>query len=300
MRLAAIAVATLSVIADGIAKCIALCTLCIVACVVLCFSVGVDTVRAEDAEKPAGVDCRKRWGCWELMHASKGTVLGLRATVSRVGGRVPNSLDASAVTAYSTEHYATYEHLTLHFAASATLGGGTARTEKSLGVGLDFGWRAPVSPTSGPFLRAGTGFQYFGHDVLDLMLFEPLQARAGYQILEKKLLIEVGLTEGFIPLGHYGPGRDARRNLNRATELGGYAAVHLHPVRVSASLMHLFPETTQPGGDLNLARAAVCTYQFIVTLCGDAFYMRGPVDLGDRTGRMTYSLYTGLTIGLSP
>ncbi len=262
----------------------------------------VSTVRADDARKTetAPLDCRKRWGCWEFMHASQGTVLGLRTTVSRVGGQVPDSLDASVLSAYATEHFATHEHLTLHFSAFASLGGGTARTEKTLGFNLDFGWRAPVTQTSGPFLRAGTGFQYLDHAVLDLFLFEPLQARAGYQILDGKRLIELGLTEGLIPLGHYGPGPDAERSLNRATELGGYAVVQVHPLRASASLMHLFPEAGTPGGDLNLARVAACTYQYIVTICGDVMYMRGAADLKGAHGRMTYTLYSGITVGLSP
>jgi len=270
----------------------------------------LDVSRAQDAAvgsaddapagKPAPVDCRKRWGCWEFMHATKGTVLGLKTTVSRVGGDIESELDAAVVTSYTTEHYATHEHLALHFSALATLGGGTAGTESSVGFGLDFGWRAPVSPTSGPFLRAGTGYFRFAHRELELSIFEPVQLRAGYQLLDGPRLIEVGVTEGMIPLGHYGAGRDAERDLDRATELGAYAAVHFHPLRFSASLMHLFPEASQARGGLDFMRAAACTYQYRVTICGDLFYVRGAANLADKPNRMTHSFYTGLAIGLSP
>ncbi len=256
--------------------------------------------QAEPDPDAPRMECHKRWGCWELVPSSKAAILGCKTTLTRVTGEVADGFDAAFVTVYSTEHYATHENVAVHVAGAVTLGGGTAGIEGSLALGLDFGWRAPGSDTSGPFLRAGARFLRLGNDTLRLSLFEPLQFRAGYQILERDRLIEVGVTEGLIALGHYSPGGDAERDLTRFTELGGYAAVHIARLLVDAGFTQIVPGEVRAGRAVNLLRGAVCSYHMELTLCFDAMYVRGAADTVGAPVRMTNSLYTGLTVGFSP
>lgn len=230
---------------------------------------------------------------------AKGTVLGVKTTVTYVNEDGRDLPAASFVTTYLTERYATRAGLALHFAGAATVGGGTASTETSGSATIDFGFRGVVSPRSGPFLRAGMTGMWLSNERLRLSMFEPLQGRIGYQILEGEKVWEAGMTQGLVALGNYRPGSGVRK-LSESVELGGYVAVHDTPFRVNASFAHIFPRATDRGGDLDLGRAAYCDYRLAVTLCADLLYVRGDADLRDRSARLTHSLYTGLTIGLSP
>ncbi len=258
--------------------------------------------RAQDApcdpqEQSCG--CDENWGCFELVYMAKGSVLGVKATVTYVkedGRDVPA---ISFVTAYKTERYATRDQLALHFAGTGTLGGGTAGNEVGGSATVDFGWRGIVSKTSGPFLRAGMTGMSISNDRVRLSIFEPLQARVGYQTLDVDKLWEAGMTQGLIALGSYEPGNSVRK-LSEAVELGGYLAVHNRLFHVDASFAHLFPQATDSGGDLDLGRLAYCDYRLVVTLCADLLYVRGDADSDGRADRLTQSLYTGFTIGLSP
>jgi hypothetical protein len=263
-------------------------------------AVAQPTVQAEEPEPEREVDCETRWGCWELLHTVRGTVLGTKATVTYGAKKGADSLAAGFVATYRTEHFATHEHLAVHFAGSGSLGGGSAGNEGSLALGLDFGYRANVSERSGPFLRAGLNGLLLGNQALYLAMFEPLQARVGYQLLDENWLLEGGVTQGLIPLGSYRPGASGRRTLARATELGGYVTLHLDPIRFDAAFMHVFAQDARERGDLELTRGAFCDYRLKVTVCVDAMLIRGKARFESRAERMTTSLYTGLTLGFSP
>jgi hypothetical protein len=244
--------------------------------------------------------CEQEWGCWELIYTTKGTVLGVKATLTYTEGAGEDDLDAGLVTVYSTERFATRNSLSVHFLGFASIGGGTAGNEGALGGSLDFGWRGFVTDKSGPFLRVGLSGLLIGHDAFYVSMLEPFQGRAGYQILDGDRVLELGMTHGFIPVGRFDPGREARRDLGRSKELGGYAAVHYSGFRVDASFMHVFD--AEPGfdrDDVELARALFCNYQLAVTICADALFTRGEANVRGRE-RMTHSLYMGLTLGLSP
>jgi hypothetical protein len=251
------------------------------------------------AETPE-TDCAKRWGCWELLHTVKGTVLGTRGSVSYVAKAGKDSLAGGFVATYRTEHYATHENLAVHFVGSGSFGGGSAGNEGGLALGLDFGYRANVSERSGPFLRAGMNGMLLGNQSLYLAMFEPLQARVGYQFLDPGLLVEAGLTQGLIPIGTYRPGDNGRRSLARATELGGYAALHIATVRIDVAFMHLFTDDGSLGDDLDLVRGALCDYKLKLTICVDTLIMRGRAVFPHSAERMTTSLYSGMTLGFSP
>ncbi len=258
--------------------------------------------RAEDVPcdpEQGSCGCDKEWGCFELLYMTKGSVLGVKATITYVNEAGRDLPAASFVTTYLTERYATRDGLTLHFAGGGTLGGGTAGTEKGGNAAVDFGWRGVVSKTSGPFLRAGMTGIWLSNDRFRLSMFEPLQGRVGYQILEGDKLIEAGLTQGLVALGSYRPASGVRK-LSESVELGGYVAWHTAPYRVNASFMHLYPQATDAGGDLDLARISYCDYRLPVALCADLLYVRGDAELRAGEAPLTRSLYTGITLGLAP
>jgi hypothetical protein len=244
--------------------------------------------------------CPKDWGCWELIYATKGTVLGAKITVTYSDANAPDELDAGFVTFYSTEHYATRDGLTVHVQAFAGIGGGTAHNEGSLGGTLDVGWRGKITDTSGPFLRVGMSGMMTGHRAFYLSMFEPFQGRAGYQLLDGDTVFEVGMTHGFIPVGYFDPGEHAARDLSRSKELGGYAAYHRDGYRADASFLHVFdPEAGSDHDDVEIAHAAYCDYRLGIALCADGLFTRGEARMDGRE-RMTNALYFGITLGLTP
>jgi hypothetical protein len=244
--------------------------------------------------------CPKNWGCWELLYTTPGTILGAKLTVTYASANAPDELDMGFVTFYSTEHYAARDNLSVHVRAFGGIGGGSANNEGSLGFDLDVGWRGKITETSGPFLRVGLNGMMMGHRAYYLSLFEPFQGRVGYQILDGDNVIEVGMTNGFIPVGHFDPGLHVTRDLSRTKELGGYAALHRQSYRADASFMHIFdPEGGRDRDDVELVRGMYCDYRLGITLCGDALFTRGEA-LKAGHERMTNSLYFGIVIGLSP
>lgn len=243
--------------------------------------------------------CDERWGCFELIYMAQGAVLGIKGTTTYVNEDGRDLAAASFVTTYLTERHATRDGLALHFAAAGTLGGGSASTETGASATIDFGWRGVVNEKGGPFLRAGMNGLWLSNGKLRFSLFEPLQGRIGYQILDKHKVWEAGMTQGLVALGSYMPGRGARK-LSEAISLGGYATMHELPFRLNASFAHLYPQATDSGGDIDLVRAAYCDYRLAVTVCADMLYVRGEADIGARSDRLTHSLYTGFTLGLSP
>jgi hypothetical protein len=251
---------------------------------------------------PAEQDCicPKNWGCWELLYATKGTILGAKITLTYSSANAPEEIDAGFITFYATEHYATRNNLTVHVQGFAGIGGGTAHNEGSLGGALDVGWRGTITETSGPFVRVGVSGMMTGHRAFFLSLFEPFHGRAGYQLLDGDRVLEIGMTNGFIPVGYFEPGKHARRDLSRSKELGGYLAIHNESYRADASFMHVFdPEAGKDRDDVEIARAMYCDYRLGIVLCADGLFTRGEARQRGRE-RMTNALYFGITLGLSP
>jgi hypothetical protein len=257
-----------------------------------------EPVAASDAPlaKPAG--CKSRWGCWDLLHSTKGSVLGGRGGLGYSWHKRENSLDAGFVAIYMTEHFATHDYMTVHFAGVGALGRGTAGTEGIVSVALDFGFRAKVSELSGPFLRFGMQGFLFGQSDFHVGFLEPLSARAGYQYLNGEVLYEFGLTQGFVPLARYSV-LEGSLDPSRSTELGGYAALRLPPLRINGSFMQLLSGRGARADTLQMGRLSVCSYELTVTLCADAMYTRGRVYQGTR-GMLAQGIHGGITIGLSP
>jgi hypothetical protein len=255
-------------------------------------------VPAVDEAVKESVNCEERWGCWDLLHTMPGTVLGVRATLGYVWNQRKDQLGAGFTAVYLTEHYATHDAMTVHFAGMAALGRGTQGTEGGLRVALDFGFRAKVSDVSGPFVRVGAEGLLFGHNALFVGMLEPLKGRVGYQYLRGDMLVEVAVTQGYVPLARY-EAVGGRLDLSRSIELGGYVAVNVAPLRGTLS----FAQLMSPEGDkhdLQIGHFALCSDELEITLCADLWVTSGRVDMGARGRLLTQALYGGIIIGLSP
>jgi hypothetical protein len=235
--------------------------------------------------------CEQKWGCLDLLHTSPGSVLGARGTASYLNESGRRDGTSSLLAAYYSEHYATHEHLTVHLVLAASLGGGTHGVEAAVRSALQIGYRAQLTDVSGFFGRMGSHGLYTGNDALRLGLLEPLQARAGFQLLESARLLEVGGTLGIVPIGRFAVLDRGNRDLSGSVEVGGFFALQLAPVRFDIGFMRLIAPAWQPGARVDVLRGMLCRYRSQVTLCFDFLYARE---------RVMQGLQGGFTVGFSP
>jgi hypothetical protein len=141
---------------------------------------------------------------------------------------------------------------------------------------------------------------WLGHDRLRVSLFEPVQGRLGYQLLDGATLIETGFTTGYVALGRYEPGPDRSRRLSSAMELGGYVAAHTERFRVDAALRSFGPIAGGPKSRLPLVNVSACVYPRPLAVCAEVFYLNGVVSVRGAGSRLASAVYSGLTLGFTP
>jgi len=255
----------------------------------------VVSVRAEDecAAQPQAEECAN-WAPWLDFYAAPGTQLAVKTTLTQIVEE--RGVENAFVMAYASELYTTLRQVTGHVALFGSIGGGSARTEGSLGGTLDFGFRSSVTPKSGPFLRVGLDGYLLGNKRLYVSVLEPIQGRAGYQWLDGSRLLEAGLTAGYVLAGRF-DASGGERDLGDSSETGAYAALHLRPVRVDVRYQHL-ARRGAPGA-FHSVRAALCGYPDIVALCTDFNFMRGDSRVDGSGVRARTALYVGFSVGLA-
>jgi len=248
--------------------------------------------------------CADDDSCWafERIYSGPDALLGLRVTLSPASFRRATSVDGAALTTFVSERYVTIHRLTGHLAVSGAIGGGSAGTEGSLLGELGVGWRPSLSSTSGPILRAGLSGEHTGNDRFLLSSLEPLKLTAGFQALDAGLLVEGGLTTGFVGVGRYAAPGDARggENLARSIEVGSYVVARVAALSLKTSFTYLPAALTPHGAALAVTRAGLCGHVGSVSVCSDLLHAQG----GDRrrpgTSAPARVLYLGLTVGLTP
>lgn len=248
------------------------------------------SARAQSAE------CAADWSCWTAPYNTQGTILGVKTTATQVDHA--GGVEHGFLTAYSTELYDTLHYVTGHFALAGALGGGSAGNEGSIGGTLDFGMRAAVTATSGPFVRLALDGFVLGNDALYLSLFEPVQGRAGYQWLDGDTLLEGGLIAGYLATGRFNPS-GGRSDLSGSAELGLYGAAHFRLFRADARFAHIPADAGAPRAAVNLLRVALCSYPRPLALCTDLLYVHGDASFGSHGARETSAVYAGFTLGLT-
>jgi hypothetical protein len=248
------------------------------------------------AARAQSSECSRDWSCWATLYNTPGAILGVKTTLTQVNQH--DGIEHGFLTTYSTELYTTLDYVTGHFALSGALGAGSAGNEGAIGGTLDFGMRAEVTETSGPFVRFAIDGFMFGHDVLYLSMFEPAQGRVGYQLLDGDSLLEGGVIAGYVPIGRFDPA-GGTRDLSDTPEVGVYGAAHLRLFRADARFAHMPADASAPRTAVNLFRIALCSYPRPIALCADLLFVHG--DALFRAGaRATGAVYSGFTVGLTP
>ncbi len=253
--------------------------------------------------KKTDCGCERNWGCWELVYTTKGTLLGFQGSSLHVSGGGHDRFDAAGLTVYATEHYGTHRNLTGHFLTYGALGGGSASTEGQLRAALDFGFRSSLTATSGFFLRSGPSGMLLGNQRLQLSLFQPLESRLGYQLLDGDRLFELGVTFGPVLVGRY-DAEESRRNLNGSSQLRSYAALRFARVRFEISTATIRATGSAPSSALSLARGGLCWYPRPLAVCGEALYVTGAGTVHGAAlappHPTMHAFYSGLSVGLTP
>ena len=262
--------------------------------------------RAEDAA-PCALDdatckCAEDGSCWawELLYSGPEAVLGVRGTLSAASEHGGTRIDGAVLTTYATERYVTSDGVSGHVMVAAALGGGTAGTDGSASASAGFGWRASPTPTRGAFVRAGVSGLLVGSDRSSLSILEPLQLKTGLQVLESELLVEAGLSLGFVAAGRFAAASGTGDALARSGELGSFFTAHFGELWFTTSFLVLPSWLTPDGVSLGVARISACGKITSVTVCGDLLYANGTSQ--DRRGRgeRPSVLHSGVTVGLSP
>jgi hypothetical protein len=246
--------------------------------------------------------CAEEDACWawEYIYSGHSSLLGVRGTLSLAATHGNDRADGGFLAAYATDRYVTLNEVSGRVAASGAIGAGTAGTEGSLHAAVAFGWRAPSTPTRGLFVRGGASGLLLGHDRIALSLFEPALLEAGFQILEPALLVECGLSTGFVALGRYEPPHGDGDSLARSGEVGSLFVVQVGALRMSTRLQYLPAWLTPDGISLALGHATGCLRLGNVVVCADVLYANATSQSRRGNSERSNAMYSGLSVGLSP
>jgi hypothetical protein len=222
------------------------------------------------------------------------TVFGARGSVTRVEGSdaVAGLLLGGEGLAYDTRGMAT-----LRLAHFAYLGGGTGNLEGGIGLAYAMGAIAKLGDGHGPLARLGGRAHLHGNDELYASLVELPELQLGYQLLRRRLHVELAARAGAVLVGRYNPGA-ARRRLGKAFEWGALAALRWEAIHLDLEWMRIEARSSEPNTPVDVLSGMLCGAVNPLALCldlrrysGQARPNRGgaPLDL-DAT-------YIGLAIG---
>jgi len=223
--------------------------------------------------------------------------MGLRGSLTSVSAGATSGTAVGAAFAGTIDTYALDG--TTHGSLQFALGGGEAGFEGALGGTIDVGYRIDVAPTHGPFGRIGFDGRLQGNDLLYLSMLELPRVTLGWQYLEGRTVMEIGLRGGPIITGRYKMADEGRRSLSRSLEWGGFVAAQVDFVRLDVSAMRIEARQTLNGEPVDLGRAALCGVGGKFGVCLEGMLLRGDADMGAAAGgvRSTTSSFVGLTIG---
>jgi hypothetical protein len=222
------------------------------------------------------------------------TVFGMRASVTRVEGSDPV---AGALIGGQGLAYDTRGMVTLRLAHFAYIGGGTGDVEGGIGIAYAMGTIAKLGEDHGPLARLGGRAQLFGNDLLYASHVELPELQLGYQLLRRRLHIEVAARAGAVLIGRYNPG-DARRALGKAFEWGGLASLRWEAIHLDLEWMRIEARGSQPDTPVDVLSGMLCGAVFPLGLCLDLRRHSGEVRPGRAAAPLELSAtYMGLAIG---
>jgi hypothetical protein len=193
------------------------------------------------------------------------TLFGARGSMTRVEGSdvVAGALIGGEGLAYDTRGMAT-----LRLAHFAYIGGGTGGVEGGLGLAYAMGVIGKLGDGHGPLARLGGRAHLLGNDELYASLVELPELQLGYQLLRRRLHIELAARAGAVLAGRYNPGA-AHRPLGKAFEWGAIAALRWEAIHLDVEWMRIEARASEPDTPLDVLSGMLCGADHALALCLD-------------------------------
>ena len=255
------------------------------------FAVSVTTVWVNSA----AADDSKTLTLRAPVVAAESSIFGFRAgaTGVRAPGERPN---AAAVTAnIRREGYGQEKDIGVRVLNFFALGGGSEGVEGALGMSIAGSYRAPVTENEGPFARMGISAAATATPLTYYSYLELPELGFGYQYFAGHALLEAGLKTGYVLTGFH-RADNAVRPLGASFEWGGFAAMHLTPIHLTAGLTRYL--SGAPASSLDVFEGVLCSGGRYLAVCTDVRFALGDVNersTGEPHGARAMSV--GLTIG---
>lgn len=222
------------------------------------------------------------------------TVFGIRGSITRVE---ESSAVAGAQLGGGGVAYDTHNLATIRLAHFAFIGGGTGGVEGGIGLAYAMGIITQVADDHGPFGRIGGRAHLLGNDELYHSLVELPELQIGYQLLRRKLHLELAGRAGAVLVGRYNPD-DARRPLGKAFEWGGLASLRVDPVHFDMEWMRIEARASDPDSPVDVLSGSLCGAAFPLGICLDIRHFSGEVRPNASGGTLDLTtMYFGVTIG---
>lgn len=246
-----------------------------------------------------GSSCASSCACRDISPKARLSVMGVRASATRVGAFASSSQSLGLAFAGSADTYALDG--TTHGSMSWVLGGGEAGFEGMLAGTIDVGYRLDVTERQGPFGRAGFEGRMQGNDKLYFSMLELPRLSLGWQYADGRTVVEAGGRAGPVLTGRYNPGDEGYRRLSGSFEYGAFASVQVDFLRVDVTALRIDAKNTGTGRPVDVGRGSICAIAGKVGVCGDVMAFRGDADMGPNAGgvQRTTAMYAGLTIGVA-
>jgi hypothetical protein len=184
---------------------------------------------------------------------------------------------------------------TLRLAHFAYIGGGTGDVEGGMGLAYAMGVIGKLGEGHGPFARLGGRAQLFGNDELYASHVELPELQLGYQLLGRRVHVELAARGGAVLVGRYNPG-DARRPLGKAFEWGGLASLRWEAIHVDLEWMRIEARTSHPDRPVDVLSSVLCGAVYPLGICLDLRRYSGAARTnGDVIDRE--AVYLGLAVG---
>jgi hypothetical protein len=221
------------------------------------------------------------------------TAVGLRTAMTRARGASLGVSFAGRSMSYS-DLKGSNDRASMYWA----IGGGGGGVEGMFGGSLAGGGSIDFDKFNHLVGRIGLEGYVMGNDYFYASMFEIPQGQLAYQYWHGAMLLEFGGKTGAVLTGRLrDPEQNATRRLPISLEVGGYATVHILPVRFDASLTRIDLRRDGLGTPVDVGEAAVCGVGWNFSVCIDGRYERGDVLPEVGPAHMFQTTYAGITLG---
>jgi len=160
---------------------------------------------------------------------------------------------------------------------AAAIGGGRGGLTGQLDGRLLFGWRGYVTDWQGPFVRVGYEGRLFGSSLPFLSIPAGV---VGYEVIDGRIALDVGLHGAFAESAFYGVYRGASRDVSDSPLFGAYAWMIAPPIQAGLLWDRLSPHDSGPLGHAPIddvrTSACIAAGRFALLMCANLELTSGP------------------------